>query len=111
MTTEELHTLAHQIAYPTAKADIESFTTWVDDKVDMAIPDGCAFLDLGNRWYDLSTVITDDFERACVARAIFYLDARGLLHRKPGTPFLVQILPELSDGALVPPTLAEALSA
>lgn len=109
MTTDELHTLAHQIAYSCARSDIECFTQWRDDRTDSPVEP--SFLVPKHRWYDLSTVIRDDFEREAVAQAIFYLDARQLLHRKPGEPFMVQILPPLSSGALVPPTLAEALSA
>ena len=109
MTTDELHALAHEIAYATAKADIESFTQWRDDRI--ASPVEPSFLAAEHRWYDLNTVIRSDFERECVVRAVFYLDARSLLLRKPGAPFLVQIQPPLSSGALMPPTLAEALSA
>jgi len=109
MTPDELHTLAHQIAYLTAKSDIESFTMWRDDRI--AAPVEPSFLTPNHRWYDISTVIIGEFEREAVGRAIRYLDARSLLHRKPDAPFMVQILPPLSSGALVPPTLAEALSA
>lgn len=109
MTLEELHAVAHQIAYATAKADIESFTQWWDDRI--ASPAEPSFLNPVHRWYDLSTVIRSTFERECAAQAIFYLDARSLLRRKPGEPFRVQILPPLSSGALVSPTLAEAFSA
>lgn len=109
MTTDDLNTLAHQIAYATAKSDIESFTMWRDDRV--AAPVEPSFLTPSHRWYDISTVIIGDFEREAVKRAIQYLDARRLLHRKLDAPFMVQILPPLSSGALVPPTLAEALSA
>lgn len=109
MTTDELHILAHQIAYSCARSDIESFTQWRDDRTTAPVEP--SFLLPDHRWYDLSTVIRDDFEREAVARAIFYLDGRSLLHRKPGEPFMVKILPELSSGALVPPTFAEALSA
>lgn len=109
MTTDELNTLAHQIAYDCARSDIESFTTTMDDRG--AAPTEPANFDPAHRWNDLSTVIRDDFEREAVAQAIFYLDARGLLHRKPGAPFLVQILPPLSNGALTPPTLAEVVPA
>ena len=109
MTTDELHTLAHQIAYLTAKSDIESFTTCQDDRV--ATPVEPSYLTPNHRWFDISAVIIGEFEREAVKRAIQYLDARSLLHQKPGAPFMVQILPPLSNGALVPPTLAEALSA
>jgi hypothetical protein len=109
MTTDELNALAHQIAYLTAKSDIESFTMWRDDRI--AAPVEPTFLTPNHRWYDISTVIIGEFEREAVGRAIRYLDARSLLHRKLDAPFMVQILPPLSSGALVPPTLAEALSA
>jgi hypothetical protein len=109
MTTDELHTLAHQIAYSCARSDIESFTQVKDDR--FTAPVEATYLHPEHRWYDLSTVIRDAFEREAVAQAIFYLDARGLLHRKPGAPFLVQILPPLSNGELVPPTLADAMPA
>ncbi|OOG61409.1 hypothetical protein B0E46_15635 [Rhodanobacter sp. B04] len=109
MTRTELNTLAHQIAYATSRADIESFTQWRDDRVDAPVES--SFMTPAHRWHDLSTVIRDDFEREAVAQAIFYLDARSLLRRKPSEPFLVQILPPLSNGELMPPTLAEALSA
>lgn len=109
MTTDELHTLAHQIAYLTAKSDIESFTMWRDDRV--AAPVEPSFLTPNHRWYDISTVIIGEFEREAVKRAIQYLDARSLLRHKVGAPFMVQVLPPLSDGALVPPTLAEAVPA
>lgn len=109
MTTDELHTLAHQIAYATARADIESFTQWKDDRTDSPVEP--SFLSAKHRWHDLSTIIHDDFERECVARAIFYLDARQLLRRKPSAPYMVQILEPLSNGRLVPPTIAEAVPA
>lgn len=109
MTTDELHTLAHQIAYSCARSDIETFTQWLDDRTDSPVEP--SFLAAEHRWYDLSTVIRSDFEREAVAQAIFYLDARQLLRRKPDAPFMVQIQQPLSNGALVPPTLAEALSA
>lgn len=32
MTTDELHTLAHQIAYSCARSDIENFTQRLDDR-------------------------------------------------------------------------------
>lgn len=109
MTTDEINNLANQIAYSCARSDIECFTHWRDDRTDSPVEP--SFLVAEHRWYDLSTVIRDDFERECVAQAIFYLDGRGLLRRKPGEPFMVQILEPLSNGALMPPTLAEALSA
>lgn len=109
MTLEELHTLAHEIAYACARSDIECFTQWRDDHTSS--PTEPSFAVPAHRWYDLSTVIRSDFERERLADAIFYLDARSLLLRKPGAPFMVQILKPLSDGALVPPALAEAISA
>ena len=109
MTIDDLNTLAHQIAYRTAKYDIESFTTWRDDRV--AAPPEPSFLTPPHRWYDISTVIIGEFERDAVARAIRYLDARSLLRRKIGEPFMVKVLPPLSNGALVPPTIAEAVCA
>lgn len=109
MTIDELNTLAHQIAYSCARSDIESFTTWHDDRTDAPVEP--SFLAVEHRWFDLSTIIRADFEREAVAQAIFYLDARELLHRKPGSPFMVQILEPLTSGELVPPTLAEAVFA
>jgi hypothetical protein len=105
MTLDDLHTLAHQIAYSTARSDIECFAQMHSD---VPVESVAA---IANCWYDLSAVIKDDFQRECVANAIFYLDARSLLRRKQDAPFLVQILPPLSSGALMPPTLAEALTA
>lgn len=109
MTLEQLHTLAHDIAYACARSDIECFTRWRDDRTSS--PTEPSFAVPAHRWYDLSTVIRSDYERECVARAIFYLDARSLLLRKPGAPFMVQILNPLSDGALMPPALAEVATA
>lgn len=109
MTLDELNTLAHDLAYSTAKSDIESFTTWRDDRTNAPVE--ASFLDPDHRWYDLSSIIRDSTEREAVAKAIFYLDARQLLLRKAGEPFMVKIQAPLSSGALVPPSLAEALSA
>lgn len=109
MTTDELHTLAHQIAYNTSRSDIECFTDWRDDRTDSPVEP--SFSVAKHRWHDLSTVIHDDFERECVARAIFYLDASQLLRRKPSAPYMVQILEPLSSGRLVPPTIAGVVPA
>lgn len=109
MTLDDLNTLAHQIAYLTAKSDIESFTMWRDDRVTAPVEP--SFLKPNHRWYDISTVIIGEFEREAVSRAIAYLDARSLLFRKQDQPFLVQIMQPLSSGGLTPPTLAEALTA
>jgi hypothetical protein len=89
MKPEELDHLAHQIAYTTARSDIESFTKSVDVSTG------------GHRWYDLSTVIRDAYERDCVANAIFYLDGRELLLRHSEKPFYVRVLDVPVDGAVL----------
>jgi hypothetical protein len=68
MKTADLNTLAHQMAYLTAKYDIESFTTWRDDRVTTPVEP--SYLTLNHRWYDISTVIIGEFEREAVKRAV-----------------------------------------
>ena len=67
MTTDELHTLAHQIAYSCARSDIECFTSVVDDRG--TAPTEPSRFAPEHLWYDLSTVIRDEFERKAVADA------------------------------------------
>lgn len=66
---------AIEIADSCARADIECHCTWEHIK--------------GERWYD--TRVTEERETEPIAQAVRYLEARGLLVRKPGQPELVRL--------------------
>ncbi|CAM5589005.1 hypothetical protein [Rhodanobacter lindaniclasticus] len=109
MTPDEIHALAHRIAYESARSDIECFCHVINDPMVVAV--NTLPVSVGHRWYDLGTQFTDDFDRVSVALAADYLAARGLLLRQPSSPRLVQILPAPPHDALMPVSLDEALRA
>lgn len=99
MTPTELNTLAHQIAYSATRSDIECFTP---------AQRGAGGGAIDKPWYDLSAPVGDLFARECIATAIFYLDARGLLLRDAAAPYLVRVLDVADAGQ---PLMLEPLPA
>lgn len=68
--TDELNRLAHELAYAAARGDIECCCLCV-----RARP---------YKLYDLDVLLPDDAEiRAAIARAVRYLELRGLIVRGP----------------------------
>ncbi|CAM5607736.1 hypothetical protein [Rhodanobacter lindaniclasticus] len=73
MTPDEIHALAHRIAYESARSDIECFCHVINDPMVVAV--NTLPVSVGHRWYDLGTQFTDDFDRVSVALAADYLAA------------------------------------
>ena len=88
MTPTELDTFAHRIAYSCTRSDIETMVTAVFVHPDGTEAPGGS---IDRRWYDLSAKVASAFEREAIARAVHYLEARGLIQRHQQKPFLVRI--------------------
>jgi hypothetical protein len=76
----ELRKLERELAYTTARTDIESFIAPVRKS-------GCH----SGWWYRLSSV-EDRSEKQSVTKAVRYLELRKLLRRHPLEPDLVRVL-------------------
>ena len=74
-----LNSLAHEIAEESSRADIESFTSWLQEN------DKPGRL----RWYNLATEL-DAAQRYWVDRAAEYLEGAGKLIRNPENALLVR---------------------
>lgn len=70
-TLSEMLTLQAELAYSAARSDVECY---------------CAAGGTGNLWYDTTNVLDDDHDT--VARAIRYLELRGLLERHMTQPWV-----------------------
>lgn len=82
-----LDALAHKLAESAARSDIECYCVEV-----LTVTEGN---EPPHRWYDTHQVpiATCEQDRQFVAEALQYLEARGLLIRRPAEPHIVSFAP------------------